>query len=144
MPEKSFLDRAADHAFAELKRVGGDPARLPVPLQTVVLIYSAQGVIDNGGFEYFFGMDFDLTPPYSLISNAYRRIDEAADCIDRAVELFPFENPHLFKGKRNEFMESQTKSSEIVDLGDRLCGDETIWSKLEAYAGQHEQFFAIH
>jgi hypothetical protein len=84
MPAQSFLDRAAEYTFAELKRLGRDPAKLPAPLQTVALIYPAQGIIDNGGFEYFFEADFDFNPPYSLISAAYRRIGavDAADCID--------------------------------------------------------------
>lgn len=145
MSEKSLLDRAADYSFSELKRVGGDPAKLLIPLQTVAVIYSTQGIIDNGGFEYFFGQDFDFNPPYSLFSDAYRRIGsvEAADCIDKAVALFPFENPHLSKEKRSQFMDSLDESSELVELGDRVCGDEAIWPALEEYARQHSEYFLL-
>jgi len=145
MSDKSFLERASDYAFSELKRVGGDPANLPVPLQTVVVIYSAQGIIDNGGFGYFFGQDFDFSPPYSVFSESYRRIGavEAANCIDKAAALFPFEDPHLFKEKRMQFMDALDESSEFVELGDRVCGDETVWAALEEYARRHSELLLL-
>ena len=145
MTQKSFLDQASDYAFSELARLGGDPAKLPIPVQTVAVIYSAQGIIDNGGFAYFFGQDFGFSPTYSFFSDAYRRIGalDAADCIDKAASMFPFENPHLLKERRNEFIDSLDESSEFTELGDRVCGDETVWSLLEGYAHQHSEFFAV-
>lgn len=145
MSDKSFLDRASEYAFSELERLGGDPGKLPIPLQTVAVIYSAQGVIDNGGFEYFFGQDFDFSPPYSFFSDAYRRIGaaEAADCIDKAAAMFPFENAHLLKDERAKFIDTLDASSKFVELGDRVCGDEAIWSALEAYARRHSEAFKL-
>jgi hypothetical protein len=57
MAEKSFLDRAAEYTYKELERVGGDPSKLEVPLQTVAVLYSVQAIIDNGGFQYLFEND---------------------------------------------------------------------------------------
>jgi hypothetical protein len=71
---ESLLDKASEYAFAQLEDACGDVSLLPLPLQTVAVIYSAQGVIDNGGLEYFYESDFDGTPEYSFFVNAYRRI----------------------------------------------------------------------
>jgi hypothetical protein len=54
-----LLDKASDFTYAQLKLFGGDINRLAIPVQTVAVINSAQGVIDNGGLEYFFESDFD-------------------------------------------------------------------------------------
>ena len=145
MPAESLLDRASDYAFKELERIGGDPLKLPVPLQTVVLIYPAQGMVDNGGFRYLFENDFLGNPPYSIFSDAYRRIGavEAAEYLDRAVAMFPFDQPHLSAERRNEFMDSLDESSEFFELGDRVCGDETVWARLEEYVTKHASVFPL-
>jgi hypothetical protein len=129
------LDRASDVAFARLEAVGGDISRLEEPLQAVVVIYSAQGIIDNGAFPYFFGSDFPDTPPYDLFVEAYRRIGatEVAAMIDQAAAMFPFPQPHLSLEKRRAFMDSLEEHCEFFALGDRVCGNETIWRKLEQY-----------
>jgi hypothetical protein len=106
MAEKSFLDRAAEYTYKELERVGGDPSKLEVPLQTVAVLYSVQAIIDNGGFQYLFENDFPFSPPYSTFSDAYRRIGASQDAerLDKAVAMFPFESPHLHQQKRLDFM----------------------------------------
>lgn len=144
-PKKGFLDRAAEYAYKELERVGGDPAKLDTSLQTVAVIYTVQALIDNGGFRYLFESDLPFTPPYSLFSEAYRRIgvSTAADLLDRAVAIFPFESPHEFEQKRNEFMDSLEDSHEIFELGDQVCGDEKVWSALEEYAQNHASAFHL-
>jgi hypothetical protein len=145
MAEDTLLDRAADFAYAELRRVGEDPSKLEIPLQTVAVLYHVQGMIDNGGFRYLFENDLAFCPPYTLISDAYRRIGaaKAADCLDRAVGMFPFENPHLFSKQRNDFMDSLNESHEMFALGYQVCGDETVWSDLEAYAHRNAAFFQV-
>jgi hypothetical protein len=135
MAEQTPLDAAADVAFACLERVDGDVSKLDEPLQTVVVIFSAQGVIDNGAFAYFFGNNFPGNPPYSLFVEAYRRIGatEAAANIERAAGMFPFPQPHLSVEERRAFMDSLEEDSEFFSLGDRVCGDETVWRKLDRY-----------
>ena len=129
------LQEVADRAFAVLSTVGGDPRSLPIPLQTVALIYSAQGVVDNGGFCYFFGADWPMNPPYSIFSDAYRRIGaiEAAEFIEKATAMFPFPEPHLHKEQRIIFMDGLRDEHEFFALGNRICGDEAIWKKLSEY-----------
>jgi len=145
MGEKSFLDRAADYAYKELERVGGDPVKLEAALQTIAVLYTVQAMIDNGGFRYLFENDFPFSPPYDLFSEAYRRMGSplAADCLDRAVLMFPFETPHLFAAKRNEFMDSLPENHEVFTLGDMVCGDESVWSAMEEYARKHAEAFRL-
>jgi hypothetical protein len=143
------LTSAMDYAFAELDRVGGVPDLLPAPVRTVVVIISAQGVIDNGGLQYFFEADFPNSPPYTVFTDAYREIgaDTAADDIAAAVALFPFAEPHLSKDKRNEFLDSfkdedaDPVANPFEPLSKRLCGSQSIWRALDAFVGRHATSF---
>lgn len=141
--EKDLLDIAADFADERLKLAGGDLSTLPLPLQTVLLLYSTQGRIDNGGFRYFFENDFPSNPPYRAFSDAYRRIGAitAADCLDRAVAVFPFDQPHLSQDKRNEFMDSMEETDDFFGLDDKVCGDKSIWQSLTRYVVDHSGYF---
>jgi hypothetical protein len=131
------MDRlAVDKVFAELRRVGGDPAALPVPSQTFVIVYSTQGVIDNGGFRYFFESDWPNNPPYTLFIDAYRRIgaEAAAECFEKAIAMFPFPNAHLKSEWRKEFMGQLPEDHEFFELGFTVCGDKAILEALAEYA----------
>jgi hypothetical protein len=143
--EPTVLDRGIEYAFNELERAGKDSSKLPVPLQIVVLITHAQGIIDNGGFRYFFENDMPGSPKYSVFSDAYRQIGavKAADLLDLAVNLFPFDDPHSFPVKRNQYMDSLDESDELFVIGDQVCGDETIWQQLESYILGHPALFNL-
>ena len=145
MAEKSFLDRAAEYAYRELERVGGDPSKLDLPQQTVAILYSVQAIIDNGGFQYLFENDFPHDPDYSRFVEAYRRIgaNSAAERLEKAVAMFPFENPHRYQDQRLSFMETLDEESEFFELGNEVCGDERVWADLEAYAKTNAASFPI-
>ena len=93
--------------MAEVERVG-DPDNLPSPVRTVVLVHAAQGLIDNGGLQYFFESDFPGQPPYSVFVEAYRAIgaNGEADALADAVNLFPFADPHRSRERRENFLET--------------------------------------
>jgi hypothetical protein len=145
MTSKNFLDEAAEFAQRELERVGGDPTKLETPLQTVVVIYYVQALIDNGGFQYLFENDLPFSPPYQLLIDAYRRIGavDAAACIEKAVRLFPFPEPHLRQMERDSFMGSLHETHEFFELGNKVCGDTTVWAALEDYARNNTGSFRI-
>ncbi|WP_456953371.1 DMP19 family protein [Lysobacter sp. HA35] len=86
------LESLSERAFEALEAVGGDINRPSEPARTVVIVYSAQGIIDNGGLPYFFYSDFPGSPRYSVFSAAYLRIGaaDAAEAIALAAKLFPF------------------------------------------------------
>jgi hypothetical protein len=145
MAEKSFLDRAAEYTYKELDRYHGDPTKLDIPLQTVAILYTVQAIIDNGGFQYLFESDFPINPPYSTFVEAYRRIGamQAAERLEKAVAMFPFENPHLQQQERVKFMEALEEEDEFSELGNEVCGDEKVWLALEDYAKRNATAFPI-
>lgn len=140
-----ILDRASDIAFSHLDDAGGDLSKLSMAEQTVVLIYTAQALIDNGGFQYFFERDFPGRPPYSTFSIAYSRIGAkvAASNIEKAASLFPVANPHLCSEKRNKFLGTLDETSDLISLGDELCGDSSIWENLEKFVRENEAAFKM-
>ena len=143
--EKSFLDRAAEYTYRELDRVGGDPTKLDIPLQTVAILYTVQAIIDNGSFQYLFESDFPVNPPYSTFIDAYRRIGaiQAAERLEKAVTMFPFADPHLDQQQRVKFMETIEEDDEFFELGDEVCGDKEVWAALEDYAQRNAAAFPI-
>jgi Domain of unknown function (DUF4375) len=137
---KSELDRAVDYAMAEASRVG-DPAKLSSAVRTVLLVHAAQGIIDNGGLQYFFESDWPGQPPYSTFTDAYRAIgaEAEADALAAAVALFPFADPHKHQSRRRKFLErfqdggSHRSDSPFERYTDQLCGNESVWRLLECY-----------
>jgi hypothetical protein len=79
---------------------------LPWIPQVVTVFLGAQGVIDNGGFIYFFEQDWTDNPPYSVFAAAYRAIgaDKCAECIEVAASIFPFSDPHLYWKARRDYL----------------------------------------
>jgi hypothetical protein len=144
----SELDRALKYALAEVERVGV-PDKLQPPVRTVVLVHAAQGIIDNGGLQYFFESDFPGQPPYSVFVDAYRAIgaDEEASALAEAVKLFPFADPHRFQTRRDKFLErfqhggAHRSDSPFEPYTDRLCGNQNVWRLLKKYVRHHAESF---
>lgn len=145
MQETKFLDAATDELYKKLDSVGGDPLKLPPVLQPVVLLMTMQGMIDNGGFRYPLEGDFPFNPPYSVFSDAYRKIgaEDAAERLDKAIAMFPFPNPEISSELRNEFMDGLEDDDEFFLLGDAVCGDERIWQLLDQYVQEHSEAFGL-
>jgi hypothetical protein len=140
--EYNLLDKAAKAVYRELELVGGDPLKLTPVLQPVAILYTVQAIVDNGGFRYLFENDY--SEPYPVFVTAYREIgaNEAADRLQRAVALFPFENPHGNHEGRLKFMDSLDESHELFILGDQVCGDERVWQLMEEYVRNHHEAFS--
>ena len=133
------MDLARRGALKRLTLAGDVLKSLSICDQTILAVSSAQGVIDNGGFQHFFEGDWPDKPPYSYFSDAYRRIgaEGAAQCIDRAAALFPFAQPERHGKRRQRFLKSLPEAHELFVLGDRVCGDVEVWSLLETYVRDH-------
>lgn len=139
------LDNHYDHAVSRLAEADGDLARLEVPLQTLLMVESAQGIIESGGLAYFYEADFPNNPPYENFVAAYRRIgaESAASCIEDSAALFPFAEPHLFAPLRELWLERMAADPTHVfhRLSDRICQDESVWRLLTDYVGRHGHAF---
>lgn len=142
---QSFLDQAIEYACALLPTAEGDAGNLPEPMRTVVIVHAAQGIIDNGGLEYFFESDFPLNPPYSTFVDAFGRIgaDAVANCIEVSAAMFPFPHPHLHEAQRQGWLVSiqDNEKHEFARLSYRACGDEAVWKKLAEFVDTNRDAF---
>lgn len=148
-----YESNVIDWASEDVHRNEGSPSWSPYSrgeqFLTVWAVEQAQGIIDNGGLQYFFENDWPEHPPYSLFVDAFRRIgaQEAADCIQDAADLFPSKSPHLDYQMRREYMDSlrakEAGEESVVDeLGGRvidLGGDTFI--RLARYVVDHIDAF---
>jgi uncharacterized membrane protein (DUF2068 family) len=126
---------------------GGDLSKLSEPVRTFLIVNGAQGVIDNGGYRFFFGADWPDNPPYENFAAAYEAIGcwkQAAD-LRRVVETFPFPDPHLHKERRCHYIEENLdeETHSVRGWGDGLCGDDEVWKKLAAYSDWHRPHFQV-
>lgn len=147
--QKAILKRASKIAFKKLAEVDRDARGLEEPFRTVAVVYAAQGVIDNGGFFYFFASDWPGNPPYSLFVDAYRRIgsEGAADAIDHAAKSFGIPSPETNSDFRNSFMDrhflnADTEGDSAVEWNDCVCGDKQVWANLATWIQEHGSAFA--
>ena len=144
-----IVDWASDDVRGDQDSPSWSPYNRSEQWLTVWAVEQAQGIIDNGGLQYFFENDWPKNPSYSVFVEAFRRIGavEAADCIQDAVEMFPFKSPHLDHQMRREFLSSLRdkeggQESAIDKLGFRIMdlgGDTFI--RLAKYVQANIDFF---
>jgi hypothetical protein len=103
----------------------------------VVIVYSAWGLIENGGLQYFFENNFTGDPPYDVFTQACNGLGltEIALGFSKLVSLFPFDDPHKSPRKRQEFVDSQptTFMASMVELEDLVYAHEGIEKTLNAF-----------
>ena len=137
------------HAFKKavlmLQANSGEIESLPEPVKIFLLVHGAQGIIDNGGYRYFFESDWPDNPPYETFIRAYEVIgcDSQAEELRRVVATFPFARPELHKERRNAFIDANFdgEADSVRGWGDALCGDEDVWRKLADYYEAHKAAF---
>ena len=125
VPEDIFnlIEWASKDVHRDQNSPSWSPYKLDEPLATFWAVEKAQGVTDNGGFQYFFENDWPEQPPYSLFVEAFRRIgaQEAADCLEQAVAIFPSTSPQLdYQMRRNHMDFLQAKEGEKYSAFDKL------------------------
>lgn len=134
----TLLETLSDEAFRRMSTVDDDLSRMEEPYKTIAIVYAAQGVIDNGGFPYFFSNDWPHKPPYSEFADAYERIGctQAAVALRSAAASFSIERPELHREQRCAFIEAYYDDTAFGVEGwdDCICGDEQVWENLAAWA----------
>ena len=90
------------------KREDFDISRIPQAHRNVVAAVTAQAIIDNGGFRYFFESNFNGHPDYQMFVDAYENIGakEAADAINQALMLFPEGTPPAELDEREKYLDA--------------------------------------
>lgn len=136
--DRSDLDSFIDRAFSRLDEAGNDLSVLEEPSQTIVVITSAQGQIDNGGLRSFFECDWPGSPPYSLFIDAYDRIEchAEASAIRHAVDSFGIDSPEHHVEERNAYIKNHNgkKSHSVSGWEESICGNPGVWSNLLRWA----------
>ena len=124
-----------------LERSEGSLEGLAAWERVVVMVYSAQGTIDNGGYRFFFEADWPQISGYDDFVQAYREIGCArqAEDLARAANSFGFAEPHLNTALRHAFLEEHVdpETNAVPQWGDDLCGDGEVWERVHAYAARH-------
>ncbi len=143
--DDALLTRTADIVFG-----GADGEalidHLPRPRQVFAIIYSAQGIIDNGGFQYLFESDWPNKPPYTMFSDAYREVGatDVADWLDQAASMFPFSDPHLHREARVRYLREfcvKGDSPMGVLSGEAIDASDRVFTRLAQYVRAHENEF---
>lgn len=147
----TFCRMTDDQYFAGTKvaiakeKVAGALRKCAVPVQVVLLVDSAQGIIDNGGLRYFYEVDFEEQGPYSDFVEAYRAIgaEDAATLLERSIRLFPFPDPHLHELKRQRWLDQiqEDESHEFNYISAKLIGHQVVFPKLKEYMARHWEHF---
>lgn len=138
MNDEQLLDKLSGVAFQRLSEVDDDPARVEEPYRTIAIVYSAQGIIDNGGLRYFFENEWPHKPPYSEFADAYERIGrvDAANALRSAAASFGVARPERDREMRRAYIEENHDEATFGVRGwdDCICGDEQVWKDLAAWA----------
>ena len=138
MDDETLLDQLSREAFERVDQLGNDPMLLDEPWKTIVLIHSAQGVIDNGGFAYFFENDWPHFTPYEEFARAYDRIgkSESGTALRDAVSAMGLESPeHSLEARRHYIATNQIDARGRIKGWDEaaVVGDSTVWAALAAW-----------
>ena len=95
----------------------------------IIIAYNAQGVIDNGGFTYFFGADFPGKTHWQ-VSESFLRLGlpEHSRLIEQMLALFPDGEPDHDLERRAAFIEERFEwdSDEEINL-DVKAADSYFW-----------------
>jgi hypothetical protein len=59
--------------------------------------------------------------------------------------MFPFAQPNLYESKRQQWLElvKVNKNHAFMKLSRKICGDQSVVIKLEAYVAAHRDFFQL-
>lgn len=132
--DDQLLEAASVLAYGAIEDAGEDLRRLSDPVRTIFAVYHATGIIENGGFLYFFDSDFPHHPPYQIFIDAYREIGcpDQADALQQAVDSFQLPEPEKAVSLRQDYMETHFNGStkEVDHWNDRVFEDGCVWPKL--------------
>lgn len=142
MTDQELLDKVSEIAFKKLADAGDRMESVEEPYKTVAIIYSAQGVIDNGGMVYFFENDWPNNPPYSVFADAYERIGmaDAAKALRAAEKSFDVPNPEGNRNARTEYMEAHQDRFNGMVWDDCICGDKKVFEDLAHWVRSHPNY----
>jgi hypothetical protein len=119
--------------YALLEQANNQLDVLGEPCQSAIIVNTAIGLVGNGGFPYFFEMDFPGNPPYERFTEAFRRVGlvDIAERFAQLVSLFPFDAPHASRALRQQFLDKRPREfdaamTQLEDLIYALEDSDTL------------------
>ena len=112
--------------------------------RTVVLVWQASGIIDNGGFEHLFSGDFSGDPGYRLTAQAFETIgcEQAATAFREALSMYPDGRlPEDIDARYKIHMLTPKSTRDEID-GRFFHAGKEIQRRLATYIRAHRQAFA--
>lgn len=116
---------------------------VPEPERTLIAIYTAQGIIGNGGFSYFFESEFKGDDCYKNIIKSYINIglNTYAEAIQNVLNLFPNGMLQSKSKERENFIykylsgDDEANHSKIVEKAEEifLKDSEEVYKLAEQY-----------
>jgi hypothetical protein len=116
---------------------------LPPLVRPVITTHSAQGVIDNGGFAYFFECDWPGIDDWNIFVQDFAAVGhhKAAVAIRAALELFPGGHSQSALKERRSYIFGTLGGTDgkLGDLDGPICGKSAVLKRLlEGYIKVHE------
>jgi hypothetical protein len=139
-PEKNdddYLAEISNLSFKKLVLTKDDLSKLEEPYRTVAAVVAAQGVIDNGGYNYFFENDWPHQPSYQIFIDAYDRIGctQAADNLRQIVASFGVKKPERdLELRRDGIDQEKQRKEQKSPRWPKPLYDEAIYKPLIAWA----------
>ncbi|MFV2057223.1 MAG: DUF4375 domain-containing protein [Thiohalomonadales bacterium] len=125
-----------------------DIQKVPAEHRDVVAVITAQAIIDNGGFRYFFESHFNGDSDYQIFVNAYKNMGatESADAINQALMMFPNGVPPEELDQRQKYLDSIFDQSDdnkkkIEEMEGKILGKVENYSRVANYIRQNKQLF---
>lgn len=132
--DDQLLEAASELAYSAIEAAGEDMTKMTDPALTIYAVYHATGIIENGGFLYFFDSDFPHHPSYQFFVDAFRQIgcSDQANALKHAVDSFQLTEPEKNVSLRQDYMETHFngESQRIDSWNDSVFEDHVVWEKL--------------
>ncbi|MCW8965304.1 MAG: DMP19 family protein [Candidatus Pacearchaeota archaeon] len=140
------METISDNIFAQYGEIANQEGiyLIPEPERTLIAVYTAQGLISNGGFAYFFELDFKGNECYEIIIESYKNIglNKHAEAIESVLALFPGRKPHKATKEREEFIykymsgDDEVNYSDVVEKAERILfsDTDTVYKLADNYA----------
>jgi hypothetical protein len=121
---------------------------VPEEHRNVVAVITAQAVIDNGGFRYFFESQFEGSSDYQIFVKAYKEVgaEEAADALNQALMMFPDGVPPAELDERQKYLDAifdsaSDKKTKITAIEDKILGKVENYSLVADYIRDNKNVF---
>lgn len=125
------MESISDKVFSKYGELANQKgiSSIPEPERTLIAIYTAHGIICNGGFAYFFESDFEGKSAYETIISSYKNIglEQYAKSIETVLSLFPGGIPHTDKIEREKFIYKYMSGDDLENYSPVVEDAESIF-----------------